>query len=323
VIEAELDPGRGAVARVLVQEGHCKVGDFLVIGRAFGKVRSIMDDRGNLIDDAGPTTPVEISGIDEVPDAGDKMYVTPTLKRAEEIAMQRRHRERSEELAEKTKVTLDNVFEQMQAAQVKELRIVLKADVQGSVEVLKAALEKLKHDEVKVKVLHSAVGGITESDVLLAEASNAIVIGFNVIASQKARSEAEQRDVDVRLYRVIYDIIEDVTGALEGMLTPEKREEVLGHAEVREVFKVSKVGAVAGCYVTDGVVQRNALIRVTRDDIVVEHDRKLEQLKRFKDDAKDVKAGMECGMKIEGYDDIRQGDILECYVTTEVKATLG
>ncbi|MBI1374236.1 MAG: translation initiation factor IF-2 [Phycisphaera sp.] len=321
VIEAELDPGRGAVARVLVQEGHCKVGDFVVIGRAFGKVRSIMDDRGNQIVDAGPATPVEISGIDEVPDAGDKMYVTPTLKRAEEIATQRRHRERSTELAEKTKVTLDNVFAQMQAAQVKELRIVIKADVQGSVEVLKAALEKLVHDEVKVKVLHAAVGGITESDVLLAEASEAIIIGFNVIASQKARAEAEQRDVDIRLYRVIYDIIEDVTGALEGMLAPTKREDVLGHAEVREVFKVSKVGAVAGCYVTDGVVQRNALIRVTRDDIVIEHDRKLEQLKRFKDDAKEVKSGMECGMKIEGYDDIRQGDILECYVTTEVKST--
>ena len=324
VVEAELDQGRGPVARVLVQEGKMKVGDFVVIGRAFGKVRAMIDDHGEDLKEAGPATPLEISGIDEVPDAGDKFYVVDTLKRAEEIAEDRREVERKKELASKTKVTLDNVFEQMKAGGVKELRVVLKADVQGSVEVLRKAIEEVGADneEVAVRVLHAAVGGITESDVLLAEASDAVIIGFQVIASQQARSEAERRSVDIRLYRVIYNIVDDIKLALEGMLSPEQREEVLGHAEVREVFKVSKVGSVAGCYVTDGVVRRSALIRVTRQDIVIEHDRKLEQLKRFKDDAKEVKNGMECGMKIEGYDDIHEGDILECYITTEVKATL-
>jgi len=324
VVEAELDQGRGSVARVLVQEGRMKVGDFVVIGRAFGKVRSMVDDHGRELEVAGPATPVELSGIDDVPDAGDKFYVVDSLKRAEQIAEDRRDVERKKELAAKSKVTLDNVFEQMKAGDVKELRVVLKADVQGSVEVLRKAIEEVGSDneEVAVRVLHAAVGGITESDVLLAEASDAVIIGFEVIASQQARSEAERRNVDIRLYRVIYDIVDDIKAALEGMLSPEQREEVLGHAEVREVFKVSKVGAVAGCYVTDGVVRRNANIRVTRDDIVIEHDRTLEQLKRFKDDAREVTNGMECGMKIEGYDDIREGDILECYVTTEVKASL-
>ena len=325
VIEAELDTGRGSVARVLVQEGELKVGDFIVIGRSFGKVRSMVDDRGNSLQVAGPATPVEISGIDDVPDAGDRMYATPTLAQAEQIATQKRDAERKKELAAKTKVTMDNVFEHIDAQSVKELRVVLKGDVQGSIEVLRATLEEqaAENTELAVRVLHAAVGGITESDVLLAEASDAIIIGFNVIASAKARSEAERRDVDIRLYRVIYDIVDDITNALEGMLSPVKREEVLGHAEVREVFKVSKVGAIAGCYVTDGTIRRNANIRVTRDDIVIEHDRTLEQLKRFKDDAKEVKNGMECGAKIEGYDDIRQGDILECYITTEEKAKLG
>jgi translation initiation factor IF-2 len=294
------------------------------MGRAFGRVRDMIDDRGNAIAEAGPATPVEISGIDEVPDAGDKFYICDTLKQAEEIATTRRDDERKKELASKSKVSLDNVFEQMQSGQTKELRVVVKADVQGSVEVLRKTLEEVAADnkEVSVRVLHAAVGGITESDVLLAEASDAIIVGFQVIASQHARAEAEHRGVDVRLYRVIYDLINDVKSALEGMLTPEKRENVIGHAEVREVFRVSKVGAVAGCYVTDGTVQRNALIRVTRNDIVIEHDRVLSSLKRFKDDVRDVRAGMECGMSIDGYDDIQVGDILECYTTTEVKQTL-
>ncbi len=322
VIEAELDPGRGPVARVLVQEGQLRVGDMIVIGRGFGKIRSMIDDHGTNLDVAGPATPVEISGIDEVPDAGDKMYAVPDGRRAEEIASQRRDLERKQELAAKTKVTLANVFEQMKSAEVKELRVVIKADMQGSVEVLRKTLEDLSNDKVRVKVLHAAVGGITESDVLLAEASDAVIIGFEVIASAVARAEAERRGVDVRTYRIIYEIVDDVKRALEGMLSPEKREQVLGHAEVRDVFRVSKVGAVAGCYVTDGVVRRNALIRVTRDGIVVEHDRTLESLKRFKEDAREVRAGMECGCKIEAYDDIREGDVLECYITTEVRPTL-
>ena len=324
VIEAELSEGRGPVSRVLVRGGQMKIGDFIVMGRAFGRVRDMLDDRGNNIEIAGPATPVEISGIDEVPDAGDKFYVVGSLKQAEQIAEQRREHERKQELATKSKVTLDNLFDQMKAGDVKELRVVIKADVQGSVEVLRKTLEETAADneEVAVRVLHAAVGGITESDVILAEASDAIIVGFEVIASQRARSVAEEKGVDIRLYRVIYDIVDDIRAGLEGMLAPEKREEVIGHAEVREVFKVSKVGAVAGCYVTDGTIQRNALIRVTRDDIVIEHDRLLSSLKRFKDDAKEVRSGMECGMSIDGYDDIRAGDILECYTTTEVAQTL-
>ncbi len=324
VIEAELSEGRGAVARILVRGGQLKVGDFIVMGRAEGRVRDMIDDRGQRQEQVGPATPVEISGISEVPDAGDKFYITDTLKKAQEIAEQTRDKERKQELAATSKVSLDTVFQQMQAGQVHELRVVIKADVQGSVEVLRKTLEEVGKDnaEVHVRVLHSAVGGITEADVTLAEASDAVIIGFQVIASQHARSEAEQRGVDIRLYRVIYDIIDDVKAALEGMLAPELREKVVGHAEVREVFRVSKVGMVAGCYVTDGEVRRNALIRVTRDDIVIEHDRLLSSLKRFKDDTKEVRAGMECGMSIDGYDDIRAGDILECYETAEVKKTL-
>ncbi len=321
VIEAELDPGRGPIARVLVREGQLSVGDAVVVGRSFGKVRSIMDDHGQNLDTAGPATPVEVSGINEVPDAGDKMYVTE-LKKAEQIAVQFRNQERKHELAVKSKVTLDNVFEKMKTGDSKELPIVLKADVHGSLEVLRTALEELSTDEVRVRVVHSAVGGITETDVDLAAASTGVVIGFQVIAGAAARAKAEQQGVDMRLYRVIYDITDDVRKALEGLLDPELREEVLGHAEVREVFRVSKVGAVAGCYVTDGVVRRNALIRVTRSGIVVEHDRTLEQLKRFKDDVKEVRSGMECGMKINGYDDIHEGDVLECYVTQEFRPTL-
>jgi translation initiation factor IF-2 len=322
VIEAELDPGRGPIARVLIREGNMHLGDFVVIGRAFGKVRSMTDDRGVQLKEAGPATPVEIAGIGMVPDAGDKVYVTDSLAKAEEIAEQRHHAERQLELASKGKVSLENVFDQMQATASKELRVVLKVDVQGSMEVLRKALEDLSTPEVKVKVLHAAVGGITESDVVLADASAAVIVGFHVIASHVARAEAERRKVDVRLYRIIYDIVDDVKRALEGMLAPQRREEVLGHAEVREVFKVSKVGTIAGGIVTDGVVRRNALIRVTRNGIVVEHDRQLETLKRFKEDAKEVRSGMECGMKIDKYDDIHVGDVLECYLTTQVKPTL-
>ncbi len=324
VIEAELGEGRGAVARVLVREGQLRIGDFIVMGRAFGRVRDMLDDRGRNLEEAGPATPLEISGIDQVPDAGDKFYVTDSLKKAEDIAEQRRDLDRKQDLAAKSKVSLDNVFEQMQAGETKELRCVVKADVQGSVEVLRKTLEDVARDneEVSVRVLHAAVGGITESDVLLAEASDAVVIGFQVIASPHARTEAERRSVDIRLYRVIYDVLDDVTNALEGMLNPEQREEVLGHAEVRDVFRVSKVGMVAGCYVTNGVVRRNAMMRVTRDGIVIEHDRTLSSLKRFKEDVREVRSGMECGMSIDGYDDIRQGDVLECYITTEVKQKL-
>ena len=321
VIEARTEEGRGAVANILVQQGKLKVGDYIVAGRGFGRVRDITDDRGQRIRESTPPMPVQISGIDEVPNAGDKFYVVDSLKKAMEAAEQRRHRERETELAQ-PKVTLDSMFAQMADAEVKEIRVVIKAAEQGTLDVLKSQCEKVGTAEVKVRVLEAAIGGITESNVLLANASKAIIIGFNVIPSGKARSLAEQKGVEIRPYQVIYDIVDDLKKAAEGMLAPELRQEVLGHAEVRQVFKVTKVGAIAGCYITDGTVQRDALIRVTRNGVVVENDRKLEQLKRFKDDAKDVRAGMECGMKIAGYDDIKEGDVLECYKNVEVKRTL-
>ncbi|MFZ4574958.1 MAG: translation initiation factor IF-2, partial [Phycisphaerales bacterium] len=323
VIEAKTEEGRGAVANLLVQQGKLKVGDFVVMGRAFGRVRDITDDRGRRIRDTSPPMPVQISGMDEVCDAGDKFYVVDSLRKAQDAAEQRRSRERQAALAT-PKLTLDSLFSQIQSSEsdAKEIKIVLKTDQQGTVDVLKAECEKVKTSEVRVRVLHAAVGGITESDVLLSDASRAIIIGFNVIPSGKARQLAESKGVEIRTYQVIYDITDDLKKAAEGLLSPEIREDVLGHADVRAVFRISKVGSVAGCYVTDGTVQRDALIRVTRNGVVIEHDRRLAQLKRVKDDAKEVRAGMECGMKIDGYDDIKEGDVLECYRKVEVKRTL-
>ena len=322
VIEARQEAGRGTVANLILQEGKLAVGDFIVAGRSFGRVRDIMDDKGKRLKEALPPMPIQISGLDELPDAGDTFYCVETLKKAQEAAEQRRARDREASLAQ-PKVTLDSLFTKMDESVLKEILIVLKADVQGSVDVLKHEIEKVSTDEVKIRVLHAAVGGITESDVVLAEASKAIIVGFNVIPAAKARAVAEQKGVEIRAYDVIYHITEDISKAAEGLLDPELRQEVIGHAEVRQVFRVSKVGMIAGCYVTDGVVERDAMIRVTRDDIVIENDRKLEQLKRFKEDAKDVRSGMECGMKIFGYDDIKEGDILECYRQVEVKRVLG
>lgn len=321
VIESAMLEGKGATANVLIQDGELKVGDFAVAGRAYGRVRDIVDDRGARLKVAGPATPVQISGLDELPAAGDKFYVVDSLRQAQDAAEQRRARERERELAQ-PKVTLESMLSQMKDLDMRELRVVIKADVQGSVDVLRKSAEDISTDEVRVRVLHAAVGGVSESDVLLADASQAVIIGFNVIASAKARQLAEQKGVQIRLYQVIYDITDDLKRAAEGLLEPELKQEVLGHAEVRKVFKVSRVGSIAGCYVTDGVIERNAYIRVTRDDIVIENGRVLSQLKRFKDDAKEVRAGQECGMKIDGYDDIKEGDILECYRQVEVKRTL-
>lgn len=322
VIESRMEEGRGATANMLVQQGELKLGDFIVAGRAFGRVRDIESDRGVKLKTAGPSTPVQISGIDELPDPGDKFYVVKTLKRAEQAAEQRREEDRQRQLAQ-PKLTLDSMFASMdEQATTKELLVVLKADVQGSIDAIRKSIEEVSTDEIKIRVLHAAVGGITESDVTLAAASGAIVFGFNVIPSAKARRQAEDKGVELRSYRVIYDIVDDVRKAASGLLSPEVREEILGHAEVRQVFRITKVGSIAGCYVTDGVIERNALIRVTRNDIVIEQDRVLEQLKRFKDDAKEVKAGQECGMKIVGYDDIKEGDVLECFRKTEVAREL-
>ncbi len=316
-LEAQMEEGRGTVARLMVQEGKLAKGDFIVCGRAFGRVRDIVNDRGERTEGAGPSTPVAVSGLDQLPDAGDKFYCVKSLKEAENAAIERRRIERERELAA-PKITLDNIFEHMGKAGVKELPLVVKADVQGSVEALKTLLSKIKSEEVAVSVKHAAVGGINETDVALAEATKAIVVGFNVTSNSKARAMAEAKGIELRLYEVIYDLTDDVAKAASGLLEPELKLEVLGHADVREVFKISKVGAIAGCYVTDGVVERNAQIRVTRNGIVVEKDRRLEQLKRFKDDAKEVRSGNECGMKIDGYDDIKVGDVLECYKTIKV-----
>jgi len=317
VLEAAIAEGRGPVARIIVQEGTLRRGDFISVGRAFGRVRDMVNDRGERVDEVGPSTPVAISGVDMLPDAGDKLYECESLRAAEEAADERRTLERERELAV-PRVTLDNIFDRMKAGQKKELALVVKADVHGSLETLNALLAKMSDDEVQVSVKHAAVGGVNESDISLAEATGAIVIGFNVTSSAKARQLADGRGIEIRLYEVIYDITDDVGKAMLGLLEPELRLEVLGHAEVRQVFRVTKVGMIAGCYVTDGVIERNAQIRVTRDGIVVEKDRRLEQLKRFKDDAKEVRAGQECGMKINGYDDIKVGDVLECYRTISV-----
>jgi len=321
VVEARMEEGRGSTAQILVQNGELKVGDIIVAGRAYGRIRDITDDTGKKVQSATPSTPVLVSGLDKLPDAGDKFFIVDNLRKAQEAAEHRQTDERQRELAQ-PKVTLDSMFAALKQADVHELLLVIKADVQGSVDVIKNAVERVTTDAVKVRVLHAAAGGITESDVNLAAASGAVILGFNVIASGKARQLAESRGVEIRSYQVIYDIVDDVKNAAEGLLAPELRLDVLGHAEVRQVFKVSKVGSIAGCYVTDGVIERNAYIRVTRGGIVIENDRVLEQLKRFKDDAKEVRTGQECGMKIVGYDDIKEGDVLECYKKTEVRRTL-
>ncbi len=322
VIESQIQPGRGPVARALVQQGRMAVGDFIVIGRAYGRVRDMTDDHGRSIKEAGPATPLELSGIDLVPDAGDKFYITETLNQAEKVSQQYREAERNKQLASKTKVTLDNFADQIAAGGVKELRVVVKADVQGSIDVLRKTLGEIGSNEVVIKVLHAAVGGISESDVLLADASDAVIIGFHVVASARARELADQRRVDIRLYRVIYDLTEDLTKSLEGMLEPESKEEQLGVAEVRQVFKVSKVGQVAGCLVAEGVVQRGAQMRVIRDDVVITDDRKIESLRRVKEDVKEVRSGTECGIKLAGFDDVKVGDQLVCYKTVLVSRTL-
>ncbi len=322
VVESQFQDGRGPVINALVHDGELNVGDFMVCGPAFGRVRDILDDRGEKLESAGPAMPVQLSGLSELPDAGEKFYCVDSLKKAQEAADQRKQRDREKELAAPKAVTLESMLGKMKEGEIKQLRVIIKADVQGSVDVLRKSAEEIQSDEVRVSVLHAAVGGITESDVTLAAASEAVIIGFNVIPSSRARRDADDKNIEIRTYQVIYDIVDDLKKAAEGLLDPELREEVLGHAEVREVFKISKVGAIAGCYVTDGTIERNAMIRVTRDDIVIEQNRVLEQLKRFKDDAKEVRNGQECGMKIVGYDDIKQGDILECYRVKEVKRTL-
>lgn len=318
VIEAKLDRGRGTVATMLVQRGTLRVGDTVVVGSMIGHIRAMIDDKGRDITEAGPSQPVEILGLPEVPEGGDVFYSVQNEKVARQLVEERQAEERENKLRQKNRLSLDNLFEQMSKGEVKDLNIIVKADVQGSVEAVKQSLEKLSNDEVKVQVIHGAVGAVTESDVRLAEVANAIIIGFNVRPAAKVSDLAEENNVDIRLYRIIYDAIEDTEKALKGMLEPTYKEVVLGHATVRETFNVSGVGTIAGCYVTDGKITRTADVRIVRDGIVI-HEGKIASLKRFKDDAREVAAGYECGMSIERYNDIKIGDQFETYEMQEVK----
>ena len=322
VIEAFMDPNRGVVARVLVQNGTLHVGDTVVCGATTGRVRSITDDKGVMIEEALPAAPVEVIGLDEVPAAGDKFYAVEDPDEAKTIAEEQQRAMREGEIAKRSKVTLENLFDEIQKGDVKELPMILKADVQGSVDVLRSMMTEELSKEVKVRLLHSAVGGISESDVLLAEASGAIIVGFSVVPDETARKLAEDLGVEVRLYRIIYEITDDIRKALTGMLAPSKQDQTLGHAEVRQVIKVSRVGNVIGCMVTDGVLQRNNKYRLIRDGAVVQENLTLDSLKRFKEDVKEVRGGLECGVKLAGYDDVKVGDRLEAYKTVDVARTL-
>ena len=318
VIEARLDKGRGPVATMLVQNGTLHTGDVIIAGAALGRVRVMLDDRGNRIQAAGPSKPVEITGLAEVPAAGDTFHAVEDERLAKELVEQRKHEAKEEQFSAYRKVTLDNLFSQISEGEMKELPIIVKADVQGSVEAVKQSLEKISNEEVRVKVIHGAVGAVSESDVMLANASNAIIVGFNVRPDPVAKEMADREDVEIRLYRIIYDAINEITDAMKGMLAPKYRDVDLGRAEVRLVYKISSVGTVAGCYVLDGKLARNAKIRVVRDGIVVAED-EMSSLKRFKDDAKEVAKGYECGVTLEKFADIKEGDIFEAYITEEYR----
>ncbi len=318
VIEAKLDRGRGPVATVLIQNGTLRSGDIVIAGTAVGRVRAMNDEKGRRLEEAGPSVPVEIVGLGEVPGAGDVFYAVEDERMARTLAEKRKFEEKEKQAAAVQKVTLENLFSSIEQGSVKDLNIIVKADVKGSAEAVKASLEKLSNDEVRVRVIHNGVGGINNSDVMLAEASNAIIVGFNVRPEAGVAEEAERAKVDVRLYRVIYDCLEEIEQAMRGMLAPTFKEVVLGHAEIRETFKVSGVGTIAGCYVKDGKMQRNEKVRLIRDSIVV-YEGELASLKRFKDDAREVAAGFECGMSFEKFNDVKVGDIVEAFVMEEVK----
>ncbi len=322
VIEAKLDKGRGPVATLLVSEGTLHVGDALVCGLYAGRVRAMLNERGERLESAGPATPVEVQGLSGVPSAGDEFLVLPDEKKAREIAEYRQRKQREAELAKSTKITLESVFEKLKEGEVKELNIVLKTDVQGSLEALSDALQKLSTKDVRVNIVRSSIGAITESDVLLASASNAIIIGFNVRPTHQAKELAEQEHVEIRFYDVIYNALDDVKAAMVGMLEPVYKEKVIGQAEVRATFRISKVGTVAGCYVTSGVIQRNANARLLRDNVVV-YTGKIASLRRFKEDVKEVQSGYECGIGLEKFNDIKEGDVIEAYVMEEVTPELG
>ena len=318
IIEARLDKGRGPVATVLVKTGTLRVGDTIVAGTAYGRVRAMVNDRGERVKEALPSDPVEVIGFNDVPEAGDIITAVDDDSLSRRVAEERKDKLRAALIKNQQKASLDDLFSQISAGQVKDLNLIIKADVQGSVEAVKQSLEKLSNDEVRVRCIHGGVGAITETDIMLASASNAIIIGFNVRPDNNVREIAEREKIDIRLYRVIYNAIEDVEKAMKGMLAPKFREVVLGSAQVRQVFKVTGAGTVAGCYVTDGKVMRNAQARLLRDSVVI-HEGKVDSLKRFKDDAREVAAGYECGMGFENYNDIKEGDVIECFQMEEIE----
>jgi translation initiation factor IF-2 len=318
VIEAKLDKNKGAIASVLVQRGKLDVGDTVVVGTSIGRIRSMVNDKGKKVKSAGPSTPVEIMGLTEVPQAGDIFYEVKDEKMAKHLIERRKRQAREKSINQVSAVTLDNLFGQMEEGKLKQLNLIVKADVQGSVEALKQSLEKLSNEEVRVKVIHSAAGAVTESDVTLAKVSNAIIIAFNVRPVATAKNEAEKDEVQIKQYSVIYQAIDDVEAAMKGMLDPKFEEEIIGTAEIRQIFKISNVGTIGGAMVLTGKIARNAGVRVIRDDVVI-HDGKLISLKRFKDDAKEVAKDFECGIQLEKYNDIKEGDILEAYIMKEIK----
>jgi translation initiation factor IF-2 len=321
VVESRLDKGRGPVATVLVQSGTLKRGDIVLAGAVFGRVRALMDEAGKNIESAGPSIPVEVLGLSDVPAAGAEVMVLGDERKAREIALFRQGKYRDVKLAKQQAAKLENMFEQMGEGEVKTLSLIIKADVQGSFEGLAHALGKLSTDEVKVNIVHAAVGGITESDVNLALASKAVIIGFNTRADGMARKLAEGNGVDIRYYNVIYDAVDEIKAALTGMLAPERKENAVGLVEIRQVFRISKVGAVAGCYVLEGLIRRGSKVRLLRDNVVI-HEGELDSLKRFKDDVREVKAGFECGLSLKNFNDIKEGDQLEVFEVVEVARTL-
>lgn len=318
VVEAKLEKGRGPVATVLVQHGTLLVGAPVVCGNIYGKVRAMTDDKGRRVKKAGPATPVEVQGLTEVPEAGDLMQVVADERTARQIAERRSEKRREVELKKTARVSLDDLFKQIQEGEVRDLNIIIKADVQGSVEALRDALLKLEQEEVRLQVIHGGVGAVAESDIMLASASNAIIIGFNIRPDANARKAAERENVDIRLYRVIYEAIDDMKAAMKGMLAPKFREVVLGQAEVRQLFRISRLGTIAGSHVIDGKVTRNADVRIIRDGVVI-HEGRMETLKRFKDDVREVTAGYDCGVLMEKFHDFREGDIVEAYTLQQVQ----
>lgn len=318
VIEAELDKGRGSVATLLVQTGTLQVGDPIVVGNTFGRVRAMVNDIGRRVKTAGPSTPVEITGLNDVPNAGDQFLVFKDEKTARQVGEARASKQLDEQRSDKAKLSLDDLFEQIKQGDVKDINLIVKADVQGSAEALTAALQKIEVEGVKVKIIHTGVGAITESDIILASASNAIVIGFNVRPDGNAKSTAETENVDIRLHRIIYKVIDEIEAAMKGMLDPEYEEKVIGQVEVRQTFKVSKIGTIAGGYVTEGTITRDSGIRLIRDGVVI-FEGEVDVLKRFKDDVKEVSQGYECGITIKKYNDIREGDVMESFVMQEIE----